>query len=204
MPLTTKSERTSRRTNDLATVERIVLTGFMGSGKSTIGRNLAAELGWRFIDLDTVIEQRDGRPVPRIFAESGEPAFRALETDALLSSLAESHIVLALGGGALDTPANRDALAASAHTCTVLLTASFDTLYQRCENQIKRSESQIAARSGSALPVRPLLGDPEAAKARLARREPVYRKCAHLVLETTGQQPAESVHALLKLLKSML
>jgi shikimate kinase len=174
-----------------------VLTGFMGSGKSTIGRKLAEQLGWRFVDLDSIIEQRDGRTVPRIFAETGESAFRALETEALTSFLGERQIVLALGGGALESAANREALAASRQTCAVLLTASFDTLYDRCQKQI--------ARAGDAgPPVRPLLGDREAAIARLERREPVYRACAHLVLETTGQQPDQSVHGLLKLLKSML
>jgi shikimate kinase len=197
MPLTTNSEQPSPEKSPAA-VQRIVLTGFMGSGKSTIGRPLAKELGWRFIDLDSLIEERDGRPVARIFAESGEPAFRALETNALISSLSERKLVLALGGGALETPPNREALAASAQTCVVLLTAAFDTLYQRCEEQIATPPA------GSALPIRPLLGDREAAMARLNRRDPVYRECAHLVVETTGQQPQESVHVLLKLLKSML
>jgi shikimate kinase len=197
MPLNSNNERASP-TKKPAPVQRIVLTGFMGSGKSTIGRALAKELGWRFIDLDSDIEQRDGRPVARIFAESGEPAFRTLETNALISSLSGIHIVLALGGGALETPANREALAASAQTCIVLLAASFDTLYKRCQEQIANRSS------GSALPIRPLLGDREAAIARLNRRDPVYRESAHLVVETTGQQPEESVKALLKLLKSML
>ena len=96
-------------------VERIVLTGFMGSGKSTVGRRLAQRLGWRFVDLDSLIEQRDGRAVSRIFADSGEPAFRAMETDALTSSLRESRLVVALGGGALETagesPRTRNSLA---------------------------------------------------------------------------------------------
>jgi shikimate kinase len=197
MSLTTNSQQTSPA-KKLAPAQRIVLTGFMGSGKSTIGRALAKKLGWRFIDLDSVIEQREGRPVARIFAESGEPAFRTLETNGLISSLSDKHIVLALGGGALETPANREALGASAQTCAVLLTASFDTLYKRCEEQI------AARSSGPALPIRPLLGDREAAMARLNRRDPVYRESAHLVLETTGQQPEESVQALLKLLKNML
>lgn len=192
----TNTEKMPRPATRAAAVERIVLTGFMGSGKSTIGLKLAEQLGWRFVDLDSLIEQRDGRTVPHIFAESGEPAFRALESEALTSLLAERQIVLALGGGALETPANREALAGSAQTCAVLLTASFDTLYKRCEDQ-------IAAQSAAPrLPIRPLLGDRDAAMARLERREPAYRACAHLVLETTGQNPQESVDALLKLLKN--
>lgn len=178
-------------------VERIVLTGFMGSGKSTIGRRLAQKLHWRFIDLDSLIEQRDGRAVSRIFAESGEPTFRALETDALTSCLRESRLVVALGGGALETAANRHALGAASQTCTVLLTASFQTLYDRCQQQ-------IATATDSSFPIRPLLGDRESAQARLARRGAHYQQTANLVLDTTGQQPHESVDALLTLLRNIL
>src|ERR1700754_258088 len=77
-------------------IERLVLTGFMGSGKSTVGRSLAQRLGWRFVDLDSLIEQRDGRAVSRIFEEDGESAFRAMETEALTSSLQQSRLVIAL------------------------------------------------------------------------------------------------------------
>lgn len=178
-------------------VERIVLTGFMGSGKSTVGRALAERLGWRFVDLDQVIEQIDGRTVARIFADSGEPTFRALETAALMSTLLEPRVVVALGGGALETEANRNALGAALQTCTVFLTASFEILYERCQQQIARA-------AGSSLPVRPLLGDPEAAASRLSRREPTYRQQANIVLDTTGQKPHESVNALLVLLESIL
>ena len=181
--------QTTGSSPDPRSAERIVLTGFMGSGKTTIGRRLAERLGWLFLDLDSAIEQRDGRTVADIFAKSGEAAFRAMESDALISSLKKSQLVLALGGGALETEANRQALASSSHTCTVFLTASFETLYDRCLQQIERGAE-------SALPVRPLLGDREAAAARLARREINYRQTAQLVLDTTGQDPQQSVDAL--------
>src|SRR6185437_3822488 len=171
MPSTTPKTRStpgSDDTNAPRPVERIVLTGFMGSGKSTIGRRLAQRLGWRFIDLDSFIEQRDGRAVSRIFAESGEDAFRIMETDALASLLREPRLVVALGGGALETQANRHALGAASQTCTVLLTAPFEVLYDRCQQQID-------AGAGSPLPVRPLLGDREAGAVRLASREANYR-----------------------------
>ncbi|HEY4008995.1 MAG TPA: shikimate kinase [Acidobacteriaceae bacterium] len=177
-------------------VERVVLTGFMGSGKSTIGRSVAEQLGWRFVDLDSAIELRDGRTVARIFSESGEEAFRALETDVLAASLHERHIVLALGGGALETPVNRILLASAPHTGIVLLTAGFDTLYDRCLQQV--------AVSTSPLPVRPLLGDRETAAARLARRDATYRESAHVILDTTGQQPPETLNTLLRLLQDIL
>jgi shikimate kinase len=196
MPSTAPDKRDGSTPAPKPGVERIVLTGFMGSGKSTIGRRLAERLGWRFVDLDQLIEQHDGRTIARIFAESGEPAFRALETEALNSTLREHGIVVALGGGALESPSNREALRNAAQTCTVLLTASFETLYRRCQQQ-------IAAAARSALPMRPLLGDRDAAAARLARREPVYREHANLVLDTTGQQLNESINALLAMLESI-
>ncbi len=199
MPSIAPKTHSTRDSADSAphSVERIVLTGFMGSGKSTVGRSLAQRLGWRFVDLDSLIEQRDGRPVSRIFAESGEAAFRAMETGALTKSLRESRLVVALGGGALETPANCQALARASQTCTILLTASFETLYDRCQRQ-------IFAAADSSFPIRPLLGDREAAAARLARREANYRQTANLILDTTGQQPEESVDALLALLQSIL
>lgn len=173
--------------------ERLVLTGFMGSGKTTVGRILAARLGWRFIDLDEVIEQQDGRKVADIFAESGEAAFRRLETAALDASLRENRVVVALGGGALETPANRDLLASSLHTITVLLSAPFDVLYERC---VRQNAAAIA--SGAA--VRPLLGDPDSAASRLARRETTYRAVAGLVIDSSGQTPQETAEALQKAL----
>lgn len=195
MPSSAPKSQTPVR-GEQQSIERIVLTGFMGSGKSTVGRSLAQHLGWRFVDLDSLIEQRDGRPVSRIFAESGEGAFRAMETDVLVSSLREPRLVIALGGGAMETAANRHALRADAQTCTVLLTASFEVLYDRCQRQIAAADSP--------LPVRPLLGDREAAAARLAKRETNYRETANLILDTTGQQLQESVDALLTLLHGVL
>ena len=168
---------------------RLVLTGFMGSGKTTVGRLVAARLGWRFLDLDHAIEQQDGRAVSAIFAQSGEPVFRGLETAALEAALRQANIVIALGGGALETAANRDLLASSPATAVVLLSAPFAVLYDRC---VQQNAQSIA--SGD--PVRPLLGDPEAAAARLARRDATYRAVAHLVLDSAAQSPEQTSEAL--------
>src|ERR1700749_3713805 len=101
MPLPRRSTRPARAAS------RIVLTGFMGSGKSTVGPLLAAELGWAFLDLDTEIERRTGLTVPQIFAEQGEAAFRKEETAALAAVLGRTRTVIALGGGAPETLGNR-------------------------------------------------------------------------------------------------
>jgi shikimate kinase len=89
----------------------IVLVGFMGAGKTTVGRLLAAELGVPFTDSDHVVEDRAGKPIPQIFADEGEPAFRALEHQAIADLLGGPDLVLALGGGAVEHPLTRKLLA---------------------------------------------------------------------------------------------
>lgn len=84
---------------------RIYLTGFMACGKSTVGPLLADALGYRFVDLDWLIEARAGRPIPTIFAEGGEAAFRVAEAEALDETTRSDRMVVATGGGALVTPA---------------------------------------------------------------------------------------------------
>ncbi|HEU5234453.1 MAG TPA: shikimate kinase, partial [Terriglobales bacterium] len=83
--------------------ELVILVGFMGAGKTTVGRELAKVLNWPFYDLDALIEGRTGRTVPALFAEQGEPAYRKLEAQSLrelLQTLEDEPAVIALGGGA--------------------------------------------------------------------------------------------------------
>ncbi len=89
----------------------VCLTGFMGSGKSTIGRLLAAQLAWRFVDLDAEIEGHTGLPISQIFEQKGEAVFRDIEHDCLVrilgsSSERDTRLVLALGGGTFAQPRN--------------------------------------------------------------------------------------------------
>src|SRR6476646_8983501 len=79
--------------------QRIVLVGLSGSGKSTVARRLAELRRWRAIDTDPELERRAGKPIPRIFAEDGEPAFRALESTFLADACREDYAVIATGGG---------------------------------------------------------------------------------------------------------
>ena len=85
----------------------------MGTGKSALGRALAARLGRRFLDTDALIEAAAGRSIPRIFAEAGEPAFRAYEFQAIADAAAQRDVVIATGGGALGRPENVASLRAT-------------------------------------------------------------------------------------------
>lgn len=89
---------------------RILLVGIMGSGKSTVGRRLARELGWVFRDFDEVIEEMAGKSVARIFADDGEPAFRAMEATVGASLLTLDRVVLASGGGWPCVPGRMESL----------------------------------------------------------------------------------------------
>lgn len=83
----------------MAEVNRIFLMGYMGCGKSTLGKKLAHQLNWQFIDLDEKIESDSGKSIPEIFSESGEQVFRVLEANALLDVSVQENAVISLGGG---------------------------------------------------------------------------------------------------------
>ena len=91
-------------------VERVVLIGFMGAGKSTLGPILADRLGWRFIDADLELESEAGTTIADLFNALGEPAFRQLEANIVARLLSRSNAVLALGGGAVEAETTRSLL----------------------------------------------------------------------------------------------
>ena len=164
-------------------LKRLVLTGFMGAGKSTIGRLLAARIGWNFLDLDAHLESRTSATIPQLFEQHGEARFRRLESTALASALGYSNIVLALGGGTPEDLTNRLLLEQTPATFTIFLDAPFPTLFDRCMLQ------DIA---------RPVLEDPAAAQLRFERRHPLYRRMAGLTIATSDQTPTQTVEALLQ------
>lgn len=108
---------------------RIYLSGFMASGKSTVGPKVAARIGSTFLDLDRLIQVHDGRSIPKIFAEEGEDFFRELETEALRKTADTTNLVVALGGGALVDDENR--AFAKEHGRVVYLQVGPDTILNR-------------------------------------------------------------------------
>lgn len=173
-----------------AHLRRLVLTGFMGAGKSTIGRLLASRLGWEFLDLDASIEARTGLAVPAIFAAHGEPRFRQLESQALAAALGRQNIVLALGGGAPEVLTNRLLLEQTPATATIFLDAPFSILYDRCMLQALNPDATA----------RPNLADPATAEARFHKRQPIYRRLAHYTVDTASLDSEQTVAQLLRVI----
>ncbi len=193
MPATTldDSETMLRKTPTLSlapvTPQRVVLIGFMGAGKSTVGGLVAQQLGWRFIDVDRAIEQRAGMPVVDIFEKLGEFVFRRMETAAIAHALGERNTVIALGGGAPEVLANRLLLEQTPQTAVILLDASLPTLLERCESQSVDRNS----------PVRPVLKDRAAVEERFRYRAPLYRRVAKYVVQTAGCTPLHTAVAVM-------
>jgi shikimate kinase len=156
----------------------LILIGFMGAGKSSVGRALAANLGWRFIDLDERIEQREGRRVAEIFRKDGEAGFRRMEYEALAGLLDEPATVpekvIALGGGAFAQEAVAE-LIGRARISTVFLDAGIDELWSRCKRQSEEERTE-----------RPLLGSPEGFRKLYELRRPSYSR-ASLIQQTGGK-----------------
>ncbi len=173
----------------LLAARRIVLTGFMGAGKSTIGRLLATELGWRFLDTDTEVERRHGQTVAETFRKEGEAVFRRREALAIARALGQENVVIALGGGAPEFLNNRLLLEQTPDTAVVFLDAPFDVLFDRCVMQEGTS-------------VRPLMLHAETAAERYRLRTPFYHRCAGFRVATAGQTPRETSIGILHLLRA--
>lgn len=160
-------------------MKNILLIGMMGCGKSTCGQLLADKLGREFVDTDTLIETRQGRSIPDLFACYGEPFFRTLERETAKELAAREDLVVACGGG---LPTVEEAMAPLASTgFTVFL---------------ERDPAEIFARVS--MSGRPLGQEGEAAfLARYAKREPIYRRWADLVIPSQAT-PQETTQLILE------
>lgn len=153
----------------------VILVGFMGAGKTTVGRELAAELGVAHHDLDDLIVAAAGCSIPEIFDQRGDAGFRALEHETLIKAL-QSEGVLSTGGGAPVQPQNFALLQASAAP-VVLLEAQPATILQRIGADANRPLVQELGEAGLV--------------ALQAQRDPRYHELADLVIATDALTPGQ-------------
>jgi len=162
----------------------LYLVGFMGSGKSAVGRLLADELGWSFADIDEDIEQAQGLPIAEIFDTRGEEEFRRIEQETLRKRVRDVEcgkpMVVALGGGAFIDPANRKLL--EERGVTIWLDCPFPRICARMEGQTHR----------------PLARDPEKFQQLYNDRKDTYSKAEHRI-EADTDDPAAIVTQILQL-----
>jgi shikimate kinase len=165
----------------------VVLTGFMGTGKSTIGRLLSQQLDYHFIDTDVLIESCQHRSVAEIFVEQGEAAFRRMETEVAQELCQQDGLVIATGGKLLLDPANRECLGRNGRI--FCLTADSDEIVRRLNKPHSRAK-------------RPLLSDPDPEqriRELFEQRAAEYSRFEQI--NTTGKTPVQICHTLLELLQ---
>ena len=165
----------------------LTLIGYRATGKTTLAKLVAGRLGWNWADADVEVERRLGKPIERIFAEQGEPAFRDAEASAIAELCRRDRLVLAAGGGAPLRAETRQRLRERGKV--IWLTARPETILARM------------TADPTTVDRRPRLTDkPPLAEIvhLLAIREPVYREAADLVVGTDGRQPADLAEAIAK------
>jgi shikimate kinase len=167
--------------NQTPSLRRIVLTGFMGSGKSTVGPLIAERLGWQFIDVDDVIEAEASATIAEIFARHGEGAFRDREHATIAQLATGEQLVMALGGGAIECQDTRELLLNASGTLLVHLEVELKTTLARCSG----TEHS-----------RPVLADQVNLEARYQRRLPLYRT-AHLSVRADDKSPEQVAETIL-------
>lgn len=161
---------------------RIVLMGFMGAGKTTIGKALAKKLGCRFADTDELIEQEQGRTIPEIFEKEGETYFRNLETELLKNlQMQKESFVLSLGGGVPVREENR-ALLRNLGTVIYLETSKEEII-----KRVSKNKNRPLLQGG---------GLEEKVSTLMAARESIYRETAHVTVPTDGKDIEQLVSEL--------
>lgn len=169
-------------------MKNVVLIGFMGTGKTSVGRLLAARLGCAFHDLDRKIEEKYGMSIPAMFREHGESYFRAREKEAVRAAAQRANLVIATGGGTVKDPENVTLL--RRRGILVALTADVDTILQRTATRGRRPVLDHAD-----------AGDRRAAVMQLlAERRHIYED-ADITVDTSGRSPLEVAERILQALR---
>ena len=169
-------------------MKNIILTGFMGTGKTSVGKRLAKELNLKFIDTDDLIEKEAGICINEIFAKYGEAYFRRLESKVIDEVSSDKNLIIATGGGAVINPTNL--LALKKNGILICLTASIDVILSRIGSGDER----------------PLIseGDKKETISNLLKvREPFYKK-ADFIVDTTAKSIKEVVKEVLKIVETIL
>ena len=163
--------------------QNIVLIGFMGSGKSSVGRRIASRLGFQFVDTDAMLVEREGCEIAEIFAREGEARFRDLESAVLEALATRTGCVISTGGGVILREKNRALLRQLG--LVVWLTASEDAIFARVSRTNKRPLLQTA--------------NPRATVTELfAARRPLYEAAAQFTLDTTTFSHAQAADAVIE------
>lgn len=173
-------------------VQRVVLIGLRGAGKTTVGRLLAAKLTWRFIDTDAEVEQRAGCTIREYFAQAGEAQFRLVESEVLRDACGQSEVVIASGGGAALTAENRPLFHAPGSLC-VWLDAPASVLARRLQADPKTASQ------------RPLLTAAENMTEELSlllkERAPLYKRFAQCTIDTDAVAPEAAAEQILRVVQ---
>ncbi len=168
----------------------VVLIGYRGCGKTTVGRLLAERNNAGFIDTDELIVHQAGRTIAEIFASDGEPAFRKLEETAIKLATKSKGRVISVGGGAVESKANRSIL--RGYGTVVWLQADAESLWSRITSDGQSAEQRPDLAGGGLNEVQEVL----------MRRTPMYAELAHLAITTTDRHPnviAEDIEAWLEI-----
>jgi len=176
------NEHTENERAAAVSPRRIVLTGFMGSGKSTVGPLLAERLGWSFVDVDDVIEAEAGCAITELFGRHGEEHFRQLEHQTIARLAEADSLVLALGGGAIERAETRELLLSLPGALLVHLEVELETTLARCAGTEH---------------ARPILADHANLASRYERRLPLYRT-AHVSIRVDAITPEQVAEEILK------
>lgn len=162
----------------------IILIGYMGAGKTTVGKLLSQRSNSSFVDIDEAIVTEQGRTIAEIFAEVGETGFRQIEADTIAHALMSTGVV-STGGGCVVTERNRRLL--KSHPYVVYLKADFETVWERIMNNLTVE--------------RPLANPNEMASSKERYRDRLdwYEECASHVIETDNITPEQVVEAILKI-----
>ncbi|MFQ5834007.1 MAG: shikimate kinase [Candidatus Thorarchaeota archaeon] len=163
----------------------VALIGFMGTGKTTIGRALASSLKREFVDTDSLIEERAGKPISRIFSEDGEGIFRKIEAEVVREVYRLKSSVISLGGGALLNPSSSALV--KENSAVVLLTSSIETILSRTSSNA----------------IRPLLNEKaedleQRVAALLAEREATYSDAMDIEIDTDALTVDEAVKEIIR------